>query len=105
MGHRQQMTPKQRVEWDARNYRLRKEANRGHNYAYLTNDLYDHLELMGYEIYPYKNSRDIGSELAAIEIRNKLKEEGNYARIVCVANKLRIKTYQVYFRPKKKKTQ
>lgn len=43
MGHRQQMTSKQRIEWDSMQYKAALEAKRGHNYQYW-NDLADRFQ-------------------------------------------------------------
>lgn len=102
MGHRQQMTAKERLKWDIDNYNKRKEANRGHNFQYLTDELYKDFESKGYKQCRFMNGNDttfaestaVG---AAIEFRNK----GYYARVVCTANKLRIREYAVFYKEKK----
>lgn len=96
MGHRQQMTPKQRLEWDIRSYKLRKEANKGHNHSYMTDELYKQLEKQGYTTWKFE--REYPSEGLAIEKRDELRKQGHYARIVSSANKVRIREYELYYK-------
>lgn len=99
MGHRQQMTDKQRREWDNIQYQARLNANRGHNYQYLTDELQAELEAKG-----YKRHYPLGNTTLTENIANSLtkgfRDTGHYARIVCVPNRLRIKTYIVYYKKK-----
>jgi len=104
MGHRQQMTPEQRLEWDIMQYKARLEASKGHSHSYMSYKLYEQLEKQGYVSYNFSTSYETSSEYEAIEIRDKLRKEGNFARIVSTANKLRIRTFQVYYKPKSSKT-
>lgn len=103
MGHRQQMTDKQRIDWDIMQYNAKKEALRGHNYQYLTSELHKKLELLGYKIMVMQNGNtSTHSESTAIGIVQEFRRKFYYARIVCHANKLRIKEYCVFFKEKKR---
>ena len=112
MGHRQDMTPRQRTEWDVNNYRKRLEANKGSNYEYW-NSKHDKLLENGWDVYLWteKPSRQWGavftkcatsSEEKAKKAVIELRAKGNYARIICgyEPNKLRIKMFSVIFKPK-----
>lgn len=105
MGHRQQMTPKQLSQFDSNAYKRRLEANRGHNHSYMTDELYEHLNKVGYCEYVFdgdKSKRETISELQAIEVRDRLRLDGYFARIISSANKIRMRSYQVWFKPKNK---
>ncbi len=103
MGHRQQMTDKQRLEWDSMQYKARKEAAKGHNYQYLTNELHSKLEALGYKMLVMQNGNtSTHSESTAIGIVHEFRRKFYYARIVCHSNKLRIKEYCVFFKEKKR---
>ena len=106
MGHRQDMTPEQRLKWDCDNYKKRLDASKGSNYEYWT-EKHDRLLENGWDLASF---RDIEQ---AIEIytryestaKNKvleLRASNNYARIICTANRLRVKTYSVIFKSKAK---
>jgi hypothetical protein len=105
MGHRQDMTLEQRLEWDYNNYKKRLESNMGSNYEYW-NWRHDDMLGSGWDVV---NFRDLDQgfeaytryETKAKEKVIELRAKGNFARIVCVANKLRVKTYSVIFKPKK----
>lgn len=101
MGHRQQMTDKQRLKWDVMQYKARLSAKRGHNYPYLTDELYKDLERKGYKIATFHNCEETTSESIAIDLRNTYRNAGYQSKIVCISNDLRIKTYRVYYKPKK----
>jgi len=97
MGHRQKMTRRQRIEWDGMQYRAQIEAKRGNNFPYLTDELGHKLRRLGYVKFELSDPHYLGTAKSAV---NDLREAGNYARIVCIANRLRIKTYAVYYRPR-----
>lgn len=94
MGHRQQMTPAQRSAFDSMSYKRMLEERKGHNHSYMTDKLYSQLEKQGYIAY---ESKSMG-EGEAIEVRDKLRKEGNFARIISSANRLRIRDYEVYYK-------
>ena len=98
MGHRQKMTRKQRVEWDCMQYKARLNAAKGHSHSYMSNKLFDQLEKRGYVSYKFSTNHETTSESEALEIRDKLRRDGNFARIVSTANQLRIRTFEVYYR-------
>jgi hypothetical protein len=107
MGHRQDMTDKQRREWDSHSYRLATEARRGHSFEYWNDDKHEEMLKNGWSLYQFSD-RKLGdwyqtiSEESAKEVVEKLRSEGNYARIVCGYNKnvQRIKMHSVIFKPK-----
>lgn len=78
-------------------YQRVKEEKRGHNFAYLTDTIIDHLEEMGY----IQHGQDTWSESEAIGDVTKLRAAGNYARVFRNATSLRMTKYSVYYRPKK----
>lgn len=84
-------------------YERMKESQRGHNYKYLTDEAYFDLEKKGYERYMFKKSIQGDETLLegqAQDVVKKLRSTGNYARIFCVSNSLRIKTFTVYYKKK-----
>ena len=111
MGHRQDMTPEQRLKWDIENYKRKLEANKGSNYEYWS-DKHEELLKNGWDLskMTYKNRNTnatyeeyaTSSELMAKEEVEKLRNDGNYARIVCgyEKNRQRVKMYSVIFKAK-----
>ena len=80
-------------------YQRAKEEKRGHNFAYLTDDVIDQLEKMGYT----QHGQDTWSETEAIKNVETLRAAGNYARVFRNATSLRMTKYSVYYRPKKQR--
>jgi len=110
MGHRQQMNDRQRLNWDSMQYKAKLEVNRGHNYQYWNDSMSSLIDEDGWNFYPfYRNTFGVQeesseSEYLAIEAVNKLRSEGNYARIICGydRNIQRIKMFSVIYKPRKK---
>ena len=113
MGHRQDMTPKQRLKWDCENYKRRLESNKGSNYEYW-NSKHDKLLKEGWELYlivetPTRQWSKIfkgfatSSEHHAKKFVEELRANNNYARIVCgyEKNMQRTKMYSIIYKPKK----
>lgn len=105
MGHRQDMTQEQRLKWDCDNYRKRLEANKGSNYEYWT-EKHDNMLDSGWDLVSFRDLSQTFEQHTRYETKAKekvkeLREKGNFARIVCVTNRLRVKTYSVIFKPKK----
>lgn len=112
MGHRQIMTPKQRLDWDLENYKRKLQANKGSNYEYWS-EKHEELLKNGWDLkkMTYKNRNTnttyeeyaTSSEFMAKEEVEKLRNEGCYARIVCgyEKNKQRVKMYSIIFKLKK----
>ena len=102
MGHRQDMTPAQRLKWDCDNYKKKLEANKGSNYEYWNNK-HDELLKNGWNLFLITNKHSTSSEDHAKKFVDQLRNEGNYARIICGydSNKLRIKMYSVIYKGKK----
>jgi len=106
MGHIQKMTDKQRLDWFAYQYKAKLEAQRGSNYKYFNQEEWDKLEAKGYEMYRFPATRFFSeedattSELEAKEVVDKLKSEGNYARIICgyIQTRQRVKHFTVIFK-------
>lgn len=109
MGHLQNMSDKQRINFLSDGYKRRLEANKGHNFEYWGDKHYKMLE-GGWSLYNkffsvYEKYKNITySESIAKEIVNNLRKEGNFARIVCGyhKDKQRIKTYSIIYKSKKK---
>ena len=106
MGHRQEMNESQRINWDCDNYKKRLEANKGHNYEYWT-EKHDKMLENGWDLFnfrnidqcfqPYTTYEDYAKE-KVIELRN----TKNYARIICVTNRIRIRTYSIIYKIRNK---
>lgn len=103
MGHRQQMTDKERMNWDIMQYNANKAARRGSNYAYMSDEVYHDLQDKGYVEHIFDKGETMTiSEYAAKKAVDELRANGHYARIICQANKLLIRHYSVYYKKKKK---
>ena len=89
MGHLQDMTPEQRSKFIAYSYKNKLECNRGYNFKYFNQKEWDKLEANGYQMWLFGDKRsDYKSEattsvIEAKELVEKLRGEGNYARIIC----------------------
>lgn len=95
----------QRLELFTRQYKAMLAARRGHNYSYMTPALEKHLERLGYRIAVLGSNgvtsyHETRSDAEAKEVVERLRREGNYARIICHATRLRIREYSVYYRKK-----
>ena len=115
MGHRQDMTPEQRLKWDCDNYRKRIESKRGRNYEYWKDEKHNKMLENGWNLYVFteKSRYSWGKKMvkhavssedyAKLEL-SKIRKGGNFARIVCgyEQNRQRIKMYSIIFKPKKK---
>jgi len=77
-------------------YKALLESRRGHNFQYLTDELYNDLLAKG-----YRQEIETGSECIAKETVSQLRKTGHFARIVCEANRLRIRKYLVFARLKR----
>jgi hypothetical protein len=107
MGHRQDMTFEQRLKWDTDNYKKRLEANKGSNYEYW-NGKHEKMLQNGWDLFLIVEKAttkrySTSSEEHAKELVQKLREQNNYARIVCGydMNRQRIKMYSIIFKQKK----
>jgi hypothetical protein len=116
MGHRQDMTPEQRLKWDLDNYKKRLKANKGSNYEYWNNK-HDELLKNGWCLFLITETSTrqwnkifqdyaTSSEDHAKKFVEKLRDEGNFARIVCgyEQNIQRVRMYSIIFKPKKSGT-
>lgn len=107
MGHLQNMSDKQRINFLLDGYKRKLEANKGHNFEYW-NDKHDKMLESGwvllYDIFFKPHTHFTYYESEAKEIVNNLRKEGNFARIVCGyhKDKQRIKTYSIIYKSKKK---
>jgi hypothetical protein len=110
MGHRQDMTPEQRLKFDIQNYQRKLASNKGSNFEYW-NDKHEKMLGNGWELFliPYKRkgieiykTYATSSEDHAKDFVEQLRQEGNYARIVCGYEKTRqrIKMYSVIYKHK-----
>lgn len=110
MGHRQEMTREQRIKWDGMQYQAKLDANKGHNYEYWNDDKHGKLLNEGWELFSFPVKSIISeteatvSEHTAIEALDKLRTEGNFARIIAGYSKnvQRMKMFSIIFKPKKK---
>jgi len=107
MGHRQEMTDKQRGDWDLMQYQAKLDANKGSNYQYW-NDSHEKLTENGWEVYVFGEKNvfeggSTGSEYKAKEVVEELRKSNHFARIVCGYNKnvQRQKRYSVIYKKKK----
>lgn len=70
--------------WGAYQYERAKEANIGHNYRYWNDKWWKEMENKGWEIYRFNKDEDFTSvEAYAKQEVQKLRQTGNYSRIVC----------------------
>jgi hypothetical protein len=118
MGHRQDMTPEQRLKWDCDNYKKKLEANKGSNYEYW-NTKHDELLKNGWDLFlitetSIKQSSQTfqlsqtfkrcstSSETHAKKFVEQLRSDNNYARIVCGydKNRQRVKMYSIIYKAK-----
>lgn len=112
MGHRQDMTPEQRLKWDTDNYKKKLEANKGSNYEYWSCKHEKMLE-NGWDLFLITETStkqwsqtfkrySTSSEEHAKKFVKQLRKQNNYARIVCGydKNRQRIKMFSVIFKPK-----
>lgn len=107
MGHRQNMTPEQRLKWDTDNYKKKSEAKKGSNYEYWS---YKHKKMLenGWGLFLISKTSKFKRystpfEEHAKKFVNQLREQNNYARIVCGydKNRQRVRMYSVIFKPVK----
>jgi hypothetical protein len=104
MRHLQKMSPRKRTEFIAMQYKRMLEERRGHNFTYLTQAVHEELERKGYEqLMGPLVPAEIHSESTALGWVYELRRNGHYARVFCIANRLRIKQYTVFFKKKEKK--
>lgn len=115
MGHRQDMTSKQRLKWDTDNYKKRLEANKGSNYEYWA-DKHEKMLQNGWNLFliteattrqwsqTFKRYSTSSKEHAKKFVED-LRNNGNYARIVCGydKNRQRVKMFSIIFKPKNEK--
>jgi len=106
MNHRQQMSDKQRHEWDVKQYKAQLAARRGHNHSYLDDEAIKKLEAKGYNRYTFKaeyNGYKTNFEHEAIKVRDGLRAAGCFARIVVNPSYVirGAQTYSVYWKQKK----
>jgi CRISPR/Cas system CSM-associated protein Csm2 small subunit len=107
------MTPEQRLKWDSGNYKKILEANKGSNYEYWT-EKHEKMLQNGWSLFlitktPTRQwnklfqSNSTSSKEHAEKYIKQLREENNFARIVCGYNKnrQRIKMYSIIFKSKK----
>jgi uncharacterized protein YbaR (Trm112 family) len=98
MGHRQKMTPKERLEFDSMSYKRMLEAKKGTSHTYGTDEVLAHLEKNGYKELDLMGLTNRLNLSMAKEIEKKLRETGHYARVIAHANKIRIPDYTVYYK-------
>lgn len=115
MGHRQEMTDQQRMDWDLMQYQAKLNANKGSNFEYWSSK-HDEMVENGWDMHIFVNVRrqKMGlafeecyttSELEAKEIVESLRSTNNFARIVAGYSQTvqRVKSFSVIYKPKKTK--
>lgn len=103
MNHRQKMTDKQRLEFDLLAYKRKKEAQKGFNFQYYSEELEKDLKNKGYKWYVFSPfMTETKSVLFAKEEVEKLRNSGYYARIICGRTKTpqREKHYSIAYKKK-----
>lgn len=99
------MTPQERIEFLAESYERRKQARRGTNVSYLSDEQIEDLLNKGYRLYVFDTDKYDTTYHLAQQTKDTLRELGCFARVV-VNPSYKIKgtqTYSVYYKPKKKK--
>lgn len=91
MGHRQKMTDKERVAWDAMQYRKRLESMRGHHYPYWS------CEKFG----DWQAGPSTKSEIIAKQWRDEMKQKYKKVRIVCGYEQWvqRVRVFTIMYKP------
>lgn len=112
MGHRQNMTNQQRLDWDVESYKRKLEANKGSNYEYWSDK---HCKMLqnGWDLFliTEKSTRQgnkifksysTSSENHAKKFVEQLRNNNNYARIVCGYDKnvQRVKMFSIIYKPR-----
>jgi hypothetical protein len=93
--------------WGLYQYEQAKIAKRGHNYQYYNESIHEQMLNDGWDWYKFNDKYEqwaTSSELLAKEIVDKLRSEGNYARIIAgySQNPQKIKMFSVIYKSKKK---
>lgn len=109
MGHLQDMTHRQRMDFISMQYQRKLDANRGHNYQYYTEELEKKWIAQGYAWYMFENKRSmqksdsIESEEVAQNAVKYLRSHGYNARIICGydQNVQHIKMFSIIYKEKK----
>jgi len=115
MGHRQEMTKEQRMDWDLRQYQAKLDANKGSNFEYWSSK-HDEMIENDWDLYIFINDRrqNMGlsceeyytnSECQAKEIVESLRSNNNFARIISGYRQTvqRVKSFSIIYKPKKTK--
>lgn len=100
------------TEWKLFQYNAAKEAKRGHNYAYYSDELGEKLKVSGYQWHEFTRNCNMdgtkvvndytSSEIAAKEVVEQYRKDGYYARIICGKEMVvqRIKYFSVAYKKK-----
>lgn len=105
MGHLQEMTKEQRMAFLSHKYRVTKEGRKGDSFPYWNEKLHNSLLKKGYEMYQFETGYDrdaTNHQHLAVSMVQKLRSQGNYARIICgySQNQQRIRMFTIYFKNK-----
>ena len=111
MGHRQDMTPEQRLKFDIQNYQRKLVSNKGSNFEYW-NDKHEKMLGNGWELFlitktPTRQWSKIFKRYSTSSVEHakkfveQLRSKHNYARIVCGYEKTRqrVKMYSIIYKP------
>lgn len=105
MGHIQDMTREQRSDFLTHKYERTKESRRGDSFPYWNEKMHNQLFSNGYDIYEFLTGFDkeaTSSITLAKDIVEVLRDNGNYARIICgySQNRQRIRMFTIYYKTK-----
>lgn len=107
MGHIQDMTDKQRIEFLADKYQKTKESRRGNSFEWWNDGKHDNLiENKGYKLFVFEGSFNRDSfttgQIEAQEKVKELRDSNHYARVVCGYSQCmqKIKSFSVIYKPK-----
>ena len=113
MGHIQKMTNEQRSKLISYQYNAKKEANKGSNYEYWS-DKHEKMLQNGWDLFLITETStrqwskifkqfSTSSEEHAKKFVKQLREQNNYARVVCGydKNRQRVKMFSIIYKPKK----
>ena len=112
MGHRQQMNNKEKLDWDSIQYKSSLFSKKGNNFEYWNDE--NHYKMLdnGWSLFEFektgKGQNVIQKKLVTSSITNakkevlKLRESGNFARIVLgyEKNAQRVKMFSIIFKAK-----
>ncbi len=92
------------LEWKIFQYKQQLKAKRGHNYSYLTDELYQDLIKKGYNLHVFNDGNSTTMlECEAKDVVDDYRKKGFYARIICETSMIRCKFFGVWHKKRKNK--